>query len=105
MGDWSSGYVADIDHTYGYYQELNPARANLSLLSKGFKALKSTLLVSWGSVKASVPILMLRRHQSIGMAPILIQPKPVLLRNLPWLVALERRYMKRRSQILVREPI
>jgi SAM-dependent methyltransferase len=40
MNDWTSGYVADIDYTYGYYQELNPARANLPLLSKGIKSPK-----------------------------------------------------------------
>ena len=35
MTDWTSGYVADIDYTYGYYQELNPLRARLAFLDNG----------------------------------------------------------------------
>lgn len=35
MLDWTSGYVADINYTYGYYQELNPLRAGLALLQAG----------------------------------------------------------------------
>lgn len=35
MSDWTSGYIAEIDYTYGYYQELNPLRAKLAFLSKG----------------------------------------------------------------------
>ena len=33
MTDWTSGYVADIGYTYGYYGELNPLRARLALLN------------------------------------------------------------------------
>lgn len=33
MSDWTSGYVADIGYTYGYYQELNPLRARLAFLN------------------------------------------------------------------------
>lgn len=33
MTDWTSGYVADIGYTYGYYAELNPMRAELALLN------------------------------------------------------------------------
>lgn len=33
MTDWTSGYVADINYTYGYYAELNPLRARLPLLN------------------------------------------------------------------------
>jgi SAM-dependent methyltransferase len=33
MTDWTSGYVADIGYTYGYYAELNPLRAKLALLN------------------------------------------------------------------------
>ena len=33
MTDWTSGYVADIGYTYGYYAELNPLRARLALLN------------------------------------------------------------------------
>ncbi|TFW15654.1 class I SAM-dependent methyltransferase [Duganella callida] len=33
MSDWTSGYVADIAYTYGYYAELNPLRARLLLLN------------------------------------------------------------------------
>jgi len=36
MNDWTSGYVADIGYTYGYYGELNPLREKLALLAGGF---------------------------------------------------------------------
>lgn len=32
MTDWSSGYIADIGYTYGYYSELNPLRIKLAFL-------------------------------------------------------------------------
>ncbi len=35
MTDWTSGYVADIGYTHGYYQELNPLRVKLAFLSQG----------------------------------------------------------------------
>lgn len=35
MNDWTSGYVADIGYTYGYYQELNPLRVKLAFLNVG----------------------------------------------------------------------
>jgi SAM-dependent methyltransferase len=35
MTDWTSGYVADIGYTFGYYQELNPLRARLAFLNSG----------------------------------------------------------------------
>ena len=35
MTDWTSGYVADIGYTFGYYHELNPLRARLAFLSAG----------------------------------------------------------------------
>jgi len=35
MSDWTAGYVADIGYTYGYYQELNPLRAQLAFLNAG----------------------------------------------------------------------
>lgn len=35
MNDWTAGYVADIDYTYGYYPELSPERARLALLFNG----------------------------------------------------------------------
>lgn len=38
MNDWTSGYVADIDYTYGYYTELNPSRVKLAFLSAGLVA-------------------------------------------------------------------
>ena len=34
--DWTSGYVADIGYTYGYYSELNPNRATLAFLNAGY---------------------------------------------------------------------
>jgi SAM-dependent methyltransferase len=38
MTDWTSGYVADIGYTYGYYQELNPERVRLAFLNAGLVA-------------------------------------------------------------------
>lgn len=38
MTDWTSGYVADIGYTYGYYQELNPQRVKLAFLNAGIVA-------------------------------------------------------------------
>src|SRR3954469_16287533 len=35
MEDWTSGYVADIGYTYGYYGELNPVSARLALITAG----------------------------------------------------------------------
>lgn len=33
--NWTSGYVADVGYTYGYYGELNPLRTQLAFLSAG----------------------------------------------------------------------
>lgn len=38
MSEWSAGYMADIDYTYGYYTELNPLRARIALLQAGLHA-------------------------------------------------------------------
>lgn len=38
MTDWTSGYVADIGYTYGYYAELNPLRVKLAFLDAGLVA-------------------------------------------------------------------
>ena len=38
MTDWTSGYVADIGYTYGYYLELNPQRVKLAFLNVGLEA-------------------------------------------------------------------
>ena len=38
MNDWTSGYVADIGYTYGYYQELNPQRVKLAFLNASLVA-------------------------------------------------------------------
>lgn len=35
MSDWTSGYVADIGYTYGYYGDLNPLRLRLAFLHAG----------------------------------------------------------------------
>jgi hypothetical protein len=32
LTDWTDGYTANIDYTYGYYQELNPLRSQLAFL-------------------------------------------------------------------------
>ena len=38
MNDWTSGYVADIGYTYGYYLELNPQRVKLAFLNASLVA-------------------------------------------------------------------
>ena len=38
MTDWTSGYVADLGYTYGYYLELNPQRVRLAFLNAGLVA-------------------------------------------------------------------
>ena len=35
MSDWTSGYVADIGYTLGYFHELHPLRTNLVFLKAG----------------------------------------------------------------------
>lgn len=35
MSSWSSGYVSEVDYTYGYYAELNPNRIKLAFLNAG----------------------------------------------------------------------
>ena len=35
MSDWTEGYVAEIDYTYGYYDELNPMRIAVPFLNVG----------------------------------------------------------------------
>ena len=34
MSDWTSGYRADIDYTFGYYRELSPVMLEFALLSR-----------------------------------------------------------------------
>ena len=36
MTHWTSGYVAEIGYTYGYYNELNPNRTNFAVLNAGY---------------------------------------------------------------------
>ena len=36
MQDWTSGYVADIGYTYGYYGELNPLLIKLAFATSGY---------------------------------------------------------------------
>ncbi len=36
MSDWTSGYVADVEYTMGYFNELNPVRLPLGLLNAGY---------------------------------------------------------------------
>jgi SAM-dependent methyltransferase len=35
LDHWTSGYVADLDYTYGYYTELNPLRLQFAFLTAG----------------------------------------------------------------------
>jgi len=37
VSDWTEGYVADIDYTYGYYEELNPLRLLVPFLNVGLQ--------------------------------------------------------------------
>lgn len=36
MNDWTAGYIAEIDYTFGYYQELNPLWNKLAFLYAGY---------------------------------------------------------------------
>ena len=38
MSDWTSGYVADVEYTHGYYPELNPARVEMAMLNAGWNS-------------------------------------------------------------------
>lgn len=38
MSAWNQGYVTDVEYTYGYYGELNPARAAFALAYAGIAA-------------------------------------------------------------------
>ncbi len=35
MANWSAGYAADVDYTFGYFKELNPLQIRLALLDAG----------------------------------------------------------------------
>ena len=37
---WTSGYMAELDYTFGYYPELSPTRLNFALANYGVKAPK-----------------------------------------------------------------
>ena len=37
MTDWTDGYIADVDYTFGYYSELNPLRLRLAFLNMGLQ--------------------------------------------------------------------
>jgi SAM-dependent methyltransferase len=37
VSDWTEGYVAEIDYTYGYYEELNPQRLLVPFLNVGLQ--------------------------------------------------------------------
>jgi hypothetical protein len=36
VSDRTSGYVADVEYTIGYFTELNPARLSIGLLNAGY---------------------------------------------------------------------
>lgn len=38
MSDWTDGYIAEIDYTYGFYRELTPSLIQFALLLKGVVA-------------------------------------------------------------------
>ena len=37
MNDWTGGYVADLNYTHGYYQELSPLRIAMAFASAGLQ--------------------------------------------------------------------
>ncbi|HVZ42266.1 MAG TPA: class I SAM-dependent methyltransferase [Ramlibacter sp.] len=37
MQEWNQGYLTEVGYTYGYYEELNPVRAELPLLFSGIE--------------------------------------------------------------------
>ena len=37
MSDWTSGYVAEVDYTHDFFQEMTPAVMALAATSKGQK--------------------------------------------------------------------
>ena len=39
--NWTSGYVAEIDYTYGYYRELQPGLIDYALLLAGQKPIRT----------------------------------------------------------------
>jgi SAM-dependent methyltransferase len=51
LNQWSSGYINDIDYTFGYYTELNPRRAELSFLTQGlsFPKVKTACELGFGN--------------------------------------------------------
>ena len=48
MSDWTSGYVADLSYTYGYYSELNPQRIKHLFLHAGLQYPKITSVCELG---------------------------------------------------------
>lgn len=48
MTDWTSGYVAEIGYTYGYYAELNPLRMRLAFLNAGLVSPMTTTACELG---------------------------------------------------------
>lgn len=48
MNDWTAGYVADIDYTFGYYRELNPLRVRLAFLNAGLRCPKTAVSCELG---------------------------------------------------------
>ena len=48
MSDWTSGYVAEVDYSFGYYAELNPMRARLALLNAGLAAPRTAVACELG---------------------------------------------------------
>ncbi len=37
MSDWTEGYIADVNYTFGYYPELNPVRLAIPFLNAGLR--------------------------------------------------------------------
>jgi SAM-dependent methyltransferase len=48
MTDWTCGYVADVNYSFGYYTELNPLRARMVLLNAGLAPPRSGVACELG---------------------------------------------------------
>ena len=57
MTDWTSGYVADIGYTFGYYTELTPLRVKLAFLDAGLPAPETGSACELGVIGVRVELI------------------------------------------------
>jgi SAM-dependent methyltransferase len=48
MSNWTAGYAAEVDYTFGYFKELNPLNTRLALLDAGFQPPQGTTACELG---------------------------------------------------------